>query len=152
MIGCSDQKHHKKKEINKNINKATNIKNFRNSNYKYSDFYNVRETYINESKKPTIKKYSFPKASRFVYLDAILVYTINDKNSYEQLKEYWYFHVKESVLFVICANKSDLINEEQIDEGKARNYAKEIGHYFSQLLPKMIMVFLIYSYRWPKNI
>ena len=40
-----------------------------NSNYKYSDFYNVREKYVNESKKPRIKKYSFPKASRFADYD-----------------------------------------------------------------------------------
>ena len=65
---------------------------------------------------------------------AILVYNITDKNSYEQLKEYWHIQVKESgpkdLLLVICANKSDLINEEQVDEGEARNYAKEIGALF----------------------
>ena len=53
-----------RKEIN---NKEEKIGS--NTNYKYSDFYNVREKYINESKKPRIKKYSFPKASRFAYLD-----------------------------------------------------------------------------------
>ena len=42
-----------------------------NSNYKYSDFYNVSEKYVNESKKPRIQKYSFPKASRFDYYDKI---------------------------------------------------------------------------------
>ena len=65
---------------------------------------------------------------------AILVYNITDKNSYEQLKEYWHIQVKESgpkdLLLVICANKSDLINEEQVDEGEARNYAQEIGALF----------------------
>ena len=40
-----------------------------NSNYKYSDFYNVSEKYVNESKKPRIKQYSFPKASRFADYD-----------------------------------------------------------------------------------
>ena len=36
----------------------------------------------------------------------------------------------KDLLLVICANKSDLINEEQVDEGEARNYAKEIGALF----------------------
>ena len=43
--------------------------NSRNTNYKYSDYYNVSEKYVNESKKPRIQKYSFPKASRFAYYD-----------------------------------------------------------------------------------
>ena len=59
----------KKKEINKDSLDNKQTKNSRNLNYKYSDFYNVKEKYIYESKKPTIKKYSFPKASRFGYLD-----------------------------------------------------------------------------------
>ena len=31
---------------------------------------------------------------------------------------------------VLCANKSDLINQEKVDEEEARNYAKEIGAIF----------------------
>ena len=51
-----------------------------NSNYKYSDFYNVSEKYVNESKKPRIKQYSFPKASRFADYD------IKYKNNISTLK------------------------------------------------------------------
>ena len=50
------------------------------------------------------------------------------------MKGYWANQVKESgpadILLVICANKSDLINIEQVDEEEARNYAKEIGALF----------------------
>ncbi len=52
-----------RKEVNKEK------ENLRDTNYKYSDYYNVREKYVNESKKPRIQKYSFPKASRFAYYD-----------------------------------------------------------------------------------
>ena len=75
-----------KKEISKSINEEKNIKNFRNINYKYSDFYNVREKYINESKKPTIKKYSFPKASRFGYLDKKYKNNLNNNIQTTKLK------------------------------------------------------------------
>ena len=76
----------KKKEINKNVIENINIKKFRNTNYKYSDFYNVREKYINESKKPTIQKYSFPKASRFGYLDKKYKNNFNNNISNRKLK------------------------------------------------------------------
>ena len=65
---------------------------------------------------------------------AILVYDITSKQSFDELKGYWANQVKESgpadILLVICANKSDLINIEQVDEEEARNYAKEIGALF----------------------
>ena len=75
-----------KKEISKSINEEKNIKNFRNVNYKYSDFYNVREKYINESKKPTIKKYSFSKASRFDYMDKKYKNNLNNNIQATKLK------------------------------------------------------------------
>ena len=31
---------------------------------------------------------------------------------------------------MLCANKSDLINQEKVDEGEARNYANELGAMF----------------------
>ena len=65
---------------------------------------------------------------------AILVYDITRKESFEQLQEYWVGQVKENgptnVILALCGNKSDLINEEQVDEGEARNYAKEINALF----------------------
>ena len=65
---------------------------------------------------------------------AVLVYDITVKESFEQIQEYWANQVKESgpsnIILVLCANKSDLINQEKVDEEEARNYAKEIGAIF----------------------
>ena len=65
---------------------------------------------------------------------AVLVYDITRKESYEQIKEYWSIQLKESapsdIILMLCANKSDLINQEEVDEGDARNYAKELGAMF----------------------
>ena len=58
-----------KKEGNKNNQEQKKGTNLRNANYQPCDYYNVREKYINESKKPKIQQYSFPKASRFKYYD-----------------------------------------------------------------------------------
>ena len=56
------------RKIKKSTNKENNKKLFTNRlNYEPCDFYNVQEKYINESKKPTIPKYSFGKASRIEY-------------------------------------------------------------------------------------
>ena len=65
---------------------------------------------------------------------AILVYDITRVDSFEQLQEYWVKQIQESapenIITVICGNKSDLINQEKVDEEKAREYAKEIGALF----------------------
>lgn len=64
----------------------------------------------------------------------ILVYDITSKHSFEQLQEYWYEQIKEQcssdIVFAICANKSDLSKEERVDEGEARNFAKNSGAIF----------------------
>lgn len=65
---------------------------------------------------------------------AILVYDITRKESFEQIKEYWSVQLKESapsdIIVILCANKSDLINQERVDEGEARNFAQEMGAIF----------------------
>ena len=65
---------------------------------------------------------------------AVLVYDITRKESYEQIQEYWSNQLKESapsdIILMLCANKSDLINQEKVDEGEARNYANELGAMF----------------------
>jgi GTPase SAR1 family protein len=61
---------------------------------------------------------------------AILVYDITSKSSFEELKNYWVEQVLEAspknIMLVIVANKSDLIDNEQVDEEEARNYAKKV--------------------------
>ena len=65
---------------------------------------------------------------------AILVYDITFKESFEQLQEYWVGQINENapptVILAICGNKSDLIKDEKVDEGEARNYAQEINALF----------------------
>ena len=65
---------------------------------------------------------------------AILVYDITRKESFEQIKQYWLNQIKEyspeNIILALCGNKSDLINEEQVDEEEARNYAEEIDAIF----------------------
>ena len=65
---------------------------------------------------------------------AVLVYDITRKISFEELQNYWFEQIKESappnIIVVIVANKSDLINEEEVDEETARNFSNEIGAFF----------------------
>ena len=65
---------------------------------------------------------------------AILVYDITRTDSYQELKDYWANQVKESapenIILVVCANKSDLIKEEKVDEDEAREFANNIGAIF----------------------
>ena len=62
---------------------------------------------------------------------AVMVYDITRKESFEELKNYWAAQIKESspeeIILAIAANKSDLIDNEVVDEGEARDFAKELG-------------------------
>ena len=64
---------------------------------------------------------------------AVLVYDITRKITFEELQSYWVEQIKESapqnILLAVVANKSDL-EEEDVDEGEARNYANELGALF----------------------
>ena len=89
--------------------------------------------------------------NRIFYKDAgaaILVYDITTKESFEQIKKFWYNQVKEfapkniskKILYNYCffillvigiaGNKSDLFDQEQVDEEEAKNYATEVGAIF----------------------
>ena len=65
---------------------------------------------------------------------AILVYDITRKESFEEIKDYWYTQIKEcappNIVIGIAANKSDLYDNEQIPEEEARSFANEIGAVF----------------------
>ena len=79
----------------------------------------------------------YRSVTRMFYKDtdiALLVYDITKKSSYEALKNYWVQQVIESslkkTLLVMIANKSDLIDSEQVYEEEARNYAQTIDAHF----------------------
>ena len=80
----------------------------------------------------------YRSVTKMFYKDAnaaILVYDITNKFTYEEIQKYWVDQVKESapddIILAIIANKSDLIEQEQVDEEEARNYAKKINAQFA---------------------
>ena len=76
--------------------------------------------------------------SRMFYKDAgiaLLIYDINRKESFEEIKKYWITQVKEyspkKIILALVANKSDLYDtNEQVSEQLGRDLAKEIGASF----------------------
>ena len=80
----------------------------------------------------------YRSVTKMFYKDAnavVLVYDITSKYSYEELQSYWIEQVKEScpknIILAIIANKSDLVEHEQVDEGEARKYAQELNALFA---------------------
>ena len=65
---------------------------------------------------------------------AILCYDITKKGSFDEIKNYWFNQVKNNspndIVIAIAANKSDLYENEQVNEEEARNYAKSVGAIF----------------------
>ena len=65
---------------------------------------------------------------------AILVYDITRKESFDNIKSFWYDQIKEygdeGILLGIAGNKSDKYDEEAVPEEEAREYAKSIGAVF----------------------
>ena len=66
----------------------------------------------------------------------ILVYDITNKNSFNELKNYWYEKVKENsssdVIFAIAGNKCDLYEKEEVEKTEGEKFAKEIGAIFHE--------------------
>ena len=57
----------------------------------------------------------------------ILGYDITRKDTYENIKNYWYPESKElsnANLFYLIGNKADLYDQEEVSEQEAREYAK----------------------------
>ena len=64
----------------------------------------------------------------------IIVYDVTNRNSFEEIKNFWYNEVKlnapDNVKIVIVGNKCDLYLKEEIKEEEARTYAENIGVMF----------------------
>ena len=73
----------------------------------------------------------------------IIVYDITRKESFDEIKNYWFKEVKENtnedVIMALIGNKNDLIDMEEIKEEEARNFANENGIYFACVSAKMKM-------------
>lgn len=65
---------------------------------------------------------------------AILVYDITRKESFNEQKTYWAEQIKDNspkkIVLGIAANKGGLFQDEDVDEGEAREFAKEMNAIF----------------------
>jgi small GTP-binding protein len=75
--------------------------------------------------------------TKFFYKDAavcILVYDITRKETFDNLKNFWYTQLKENsgsnVVLGVAGNKCDLYESEDVKESEARQFAEEIGAIF----------------------
>ena len=76
--------------------------------------------------------------TKFFYKDAlmvIMVYDITRRESYDNVKNYWYKEIQENgeknVVFGIAGNKSDLYEEEAVPEKEAREFAQSVNAIFA---------------------
>jgi small GTP-binding protein len=75
--------------------------------------------------------------TKYFYKDAavaILVYDIRKKDSFLNLKDFWYPQIKENcaknMVIGLAGNKCDMFEEENVSENEARQFADEIGAVF----------------------
>ena len=93
----------------------------------------------------------FRALTRIFYKNAkavIIVYSITNKQTFDEAKNYWYEQVKQNchsdVIIAIAANKCDLYEERQVSDEEGEQFAKMLVLFLLQLLLKMIVVLLIY--------
>ena len=64
----------------------------------------------------------------------VMVYDIRNRESFENIKNYWSKQLKDSgvqnIVLAIAGNKCDIFNEEEVSENEARQYADSIGAVF----------------------
>ena len=75
--------------------------------------------------------------TKFFYKDAavcILVYDITRKETFDNIKNYWYSQLTENsdknIVIGVAGNKCDLYENEDVPESDARKFAEEIGAVF----------------------
>lgn len=65
---------------------------------------------------------------------AILVYDITRKDSFDEIKNYWYKQLLEcapsDIVIGLAGNKADMFDREQVNEDEAKAFAKEIKAIF----------------------
>lgn len=71
------------------------------------------------------------------YKDAhicLLVYDISNKSSFNCIKDYWYeavlLHGRQDIIFGVAGNKSDLYEEEEVNEKEVEEFANDINACF----------------------
>ena len=102
--------------------------------YEYKEYNNVE---VHMEIWDTAGQEKYRALTKIFYKDAsiaILVYDITRRESFDELKNYWFNQIKDyapkNTIVAIAANKSDLFEKEQVPEAEARGFAKEIGAIF----------------------
>ena len=80
---------------------------------------------------------------KMFYKDAyivLFVYDITNEESFTELKNVWYKELintgEKHAILAVVGNKTDLFENEQVNEEEARNWAKEIGAIFGLVSAK----------------
>lgn len=80
----------------------------------------------------------FRSLTKLFYKDAsvvVFVYDITRRESFEELKKYWVGQIKENsssnIVMAVAANKSDLYENEKVDEKEGKAFAESINAKFT---------------------
>ena len=120
------------------------IKNEYNKETKSTDGANYQQKIFTRGNKTvqldlwdTAGQEKYRSIGKHFYKDAyiiILVYDITREKTFNDIKEIWYDDVKKNgekyTVIALVGNKSDLYEEEKVEESMARAYAKEIDATF----------------------
>ena len=133
------------------VGKTCIISRFVNNMYEDKTMSNISAAYATKTMKfdafggkeikyelwDTAGQEKFRSVTRFLYKDAqvvILVYDITVKESFNEIKDYWYNQVKENcptnTIICLAGNKCDLFEREAVTEEEGKELAKEMGVIF----------------------
>jgi small GTP-binding protein len=79
----------------------------------------------------------YKSLTKFFYKDAvvaILVYDITKRETFEDMKDYWYGQLQEfgskNIIKGVAGNKCDMYEKEQVNENEGKQFAEQIGAFF----------------------
>ena len=85
----------------------------------------------------------YKSLTKFFYKDAkvaILVYDITQKESFTNMKQYWYEQLKEfgskDIIIGVAGNKCDMYEKEEVTENEGKEFAEQIGAFFEMTSAK----------------
>ena len=85
----------------------------------------------------TVGQEKFRSFARIFYKNAkmaILVYDITRKNTFNEMKDWWYKDIKEhgdpNIIIGIAGNQSDRYDDEEVPEQEGRQFAESVGAAF----------------------
>ena len=91
------------------------------------------------------------------------IYDITNQTSFDEIKNYWFTQIRESapdnIVKALVANKYDLVDREEVDEGEARKLAEENNTLFfltsaksSIGVKELFCGLVIKIMKWDKNV